>query len=117
MDEHLGVAARREAMAGALELGGQLPVVVDLAVADDDDGAVFVGDGLVSARDVDDGEPSYPEEDVVVHVGSFVIRPPVDGHGAHPLERAGLWPRIRREGEDPVNAAHDQLTSAGRRPG
>src|SRR5207245_1428893 len=52
--EHLGVAVRAEAMAGALELTPQLPVVVDLAVLDDGDAAVLVGDRLVARLEVDD---------------------------------------------------------------
>ena len=63
VDEHLGVAARREAVPGALELVPQLAVVVDLAVLDDGDPAVLVGDRLVAGREVDDREPPGREPD------------------------------------------------------
>src|SRR5207247_2599339 len=55
--EHLGVAVRAKTVTGALELGAQLPVVVDLAVLDDVDAAVLVRDRLVARLEVDDREP------------------------------------------------------------
>ena len=39
----------------------QLAVVVDLAVEGDDDDGVFIGDRLVTARGVDDGEAADTE--------------------------------------------------------
>ena len=56
--EHLGVAMRAEPVTGAFELVLELAVVVDLAVLDDDDGAVLVRDRLVAAGQVDDREPA-----------------------------------------------------------
>src|SRR4051794_41206892 len=53
---HLGVAAGPEPVPRPLELAHQLAVVVDLAVLDDDDRAVLVGDRLVAARQVDRSE-------------------------------------------------------------
>ncbi len=66
VDERLGVAAGVEPVAGALELAGELAVVVDLPVLDDDDVSVLAGNRLVAAREVDDREAagrdrrSYP---------------------------------------------------------
>jgi hypothetical protein len=45
-----------KAVAGALELRPELPVVVDLTVQDDDNGAILVVDWLVAALKVDDGK-------------------------------------------------------------
>src|SRR5690606_31415786 len=54
--EHLGVRARAEAVAGPLELLTELDVVEDLAVEDDQEGAVLVAEGLRAAGQVDDAQ-------------------------------------------------------------
>ncbi len=61
--DHLGVAARRERVPGALQVGAQLAVVVDLAVEDDGDGAVLVEDRLIAGREVDHAQPLDPKPD------------------------------------------------------
>ena len=48
-------------MTAALQLGPQLAVIVDLAVLDDDDAAVLVGERLVAAVEVDDREAAGGE--------------------------------------------------------
>ena len=48
-------------MSRGLELGAQVRVVVDLAVEDDLDRAVFVAERLRSRREVDDAQPPVPE--------------------------------------------------------
>src|SRR5438552_14050604 len=58
VEQHLGVAARAESMAGPLELAPQLAVVVDLAVLDDVNRPVLVPDRLVAGLEVDDREPA-----------------------------------------------------------
>ena len=63
VDEHLGVAVRAEAVARALELGPQLSVVVELAVLDDVNRSVLVGDRLVAGLEVDDREAAGGEAD------------------------------------------------------
>ena len=54
VDDHFGVALSAETMAAGLQPGAELLIVVDLAVKDDLDGAVFVADRLVAAGQVDD---------------------------------------------------------------
>jgi hypothetical protein len=67
MHVHFGVARRAESVPAPFEHRPQLEVVVDLAVLDDLDRAVLVSDRLVTARDVDDGEPARAERDRAVH--------------------------------------------------
>src|SRR5439155_534712 len=64
--EHLRVALRAEPMARALQLGAQLPVVVELAVLDDVHGAVLVRERLVAGLEVDDREPPRRQPDRAV---------------------------------------------------
>ena len=59
VDDRLGVAVGRKTWPRALEVAPQLAVVVDLAVEDDPDGAVLVGDRLMAAFEVDDAEPAH----------------------------------------------------------
>ena len=79
------VAAGGEAMSLRLEAGAQLAVIVDLAVEDDDESAVFVRDRLMAARHVDDAEPADAEADAVGEIEPFVVRTAVHhgpGHAA-----------------------------------
>src|SRR5262249_10273207 len=73
--DHFGVGLRAKHMAEGLELRNQFLIVVDLAVEDDDDGAVLVEERLLAGRDVDDREASMAERDarlevLAVRVGS-----------------------------------------------
>jgi hypothetical protein len=61
--DHLGVAARAEAVPARLELAAQLGVVVDLAVLRHGDGALLRGDRLVAVLEVDDGQAARIEHD------------------------------------------------------
>ncbi len=56
VDDHLGVAARAERVAERREFGDQRPIVVDLAVVDDDHRAVLVVQRLAAAAEIDDRE-------------------------------------------------------------
>jgi hypothetical protein len=92
VDEHLGVAVRREAMAVALEPVAQLGVVVDLAVLDDVDRLVLVRERLVAGVEVDDRESPRGQSDRAVDERAVRVRPPVDERRAHPRERLGVGP-------------------------
>ncbi len=65
VDDGLGVRVGLEAMTAVLELLAEILEVVDLAVEDDADGAVFVVDRLVAAGDVDDGQAAHAQADVI----------------------------------------------------
>ena len=107
MDEHLGVAARREAVPGALELVPQLAVVVDLAVLDDRDPAVLVRDRLVARREVDDREPPGREAPPTRRrKAPSGVGPAVDERRAHRREAAGVDGAAgHRDSADPAHAA------------
>ena len=84
VDDGFGVAVGAEAMALGDELLAQFLVVVDLAVEDDPDAAVFVGDRLVTGAEIDDAEAAHADAAGPVGVDAFVIRPAMAdevGHG------------------------------------
>ena len=85
-----------EAVPGQLELSAQLDVVVDLAVEDDDDGAVLVADRLVPGLQVYDGQPLDPEPGAFARKGSALIGPPMNDHVAHALKQFAINVAIDR---------------------
>ena len=106
VDEHLGVAVRGEAVAGALELRAQLGVVVELAVLDDVNRAVLVRDRLVAGLQVDDREPAGSQSDRPFDEGAVAVRASVKELRAHPREllRVGR-PARRDDSADPAHGA------------
>ena len=95
VDDDLGVGFRREDVPLLLERGAQLHVVEDLAVEDDPDAPVLVGDRLPAALEVDDAQPRVGEADVRIPVEAETVRAPVPEHGGHRLE-VRLRARSRR---------------------
>ena len=116
VDEHLGVGVRRaEAMAGRLELRPQLGVVVDLAVLDDDDPPVLVGDRLVAALEVDDREPPRGQPGLAEHHLARAVGPAVHERVAHGAQQRGIdGPPV--SADDAADPAHPYGTSRGARP-
>jgi hypothetical protein len=70
----------------ALEFGAEFPIVIDLAVLDDDDAAVLVRDRLVAAGEIDDGEAPCCKADSSVMECPLAVRTPVDQSLVHRLE-------------------------------
>ena len=85
--EHFRVRRRREPVPLRQELGGQLPVVVDLAVEDHPDGSVLVGQRLVPGLEVDDTETPHPDAEGAVRVEAAAVGPAVREHLPHPAKR------------------------------
>ena len=83
----------------------QLREVVDLAVEDDPDRAVFVGDRLVTPRAVDDGEAAHGEADAPVQMAPVLVRPPVADGLAHPPEQLGVHAAVAAA-HDPDDSTH-----------
>ena len=63
VDEHFGVALGAEVVPGAFQPAAQVAEVVDFAVEDDPDRAVFVGERLLAAGHVDDRQPAMAQGD------------------------------------------------------
>src|SRR3990172_4145552 len=91
VDHDLGVGAGLEPMSQLRKEVTKALVVVDLAVEDDPDRAVFVSDGLMAALDVYDGEPPRGETDSRVEERPFIVLSPVGDGPGHALEN-GFFP-------------------------
>src|SRR4029077_1415564 len=104
-------------MTPALQLGGQLTVVVDLTVVDDLDAPVLVGHRLPAAgREIDQGEPAMHELAARIAPVPLAIRPAMgeEGGGARtPPRRFG-----KRHGVKPAGyAAHGRSDGLMGSPG
>ena len=75
--DHLCVRPRPKAVPPALELGAQFDEVVDLAVQDNPYRAVFIRDGLLAGREIDDRQTPARQADRPGHVMPRVVRPAV----------------------------------------
>ena len=113
VDEHLGVRVRRaEHVAGRLQLGAQLGVVVDLAVLDDDDAPVLARDRLVAALEVDDRQPPRGEPGLAVDHLAAAVGPAVPERRAHGAEHVAVdGPPVGAD--DAADAAHISPPRAG----
>jgi len=108
MHDDLAVAVRAEGVARGLELGAQLAVVVNLAVVDEPDRLVLVGDRLMATGAVDDRQAPVAQAHVVPLKTAGVVRAAVHEHRGHAAEKRMVgWPG---EAED---AAHGPVSPRG----
>ena len=114
--EHLGVALRGKPMTLGLQLRPLFPVVVDLAVLDDPDRAVFVADGLVAAGEVDDRQAPSGQTDVPVDERAPAVRSSVKQRFVHRLEDCRVH-RATVERHQTADPAHVSECSSVRRQG
>ena len=116
--DDLGVAGGAKGVAGGLELGAQLAVVVDLAVVDEPDGLVLVGRRLVAAGAVDDAQPAMAETDARALKGAGVVGTAMQQRGRHAAEQLAVG--SAGETEDAAHAESSPgvggLTGAATRP-
>ena len=87
--ENLGVGIAVEGVAGGLQLGAELLEVVDLAVEDDEDGAVLVAHRLgASLGEVENGQAAETQRHAIFDMGSAHVGTAVDNAIHHRLENA-----------------------------
>src|SRR5215510_15069686 len=99
-------------MSGGFEALAQCPVVVDLTVADDDHGSIFVADRLMTASHIDDGEATHPEQKLRFAERPFIVRSAVSDRSTHALQHRGIVMPQAAQSEDAVDSAHERLLSA-----
>src|SRR3989449_2599428 len=113
--DHFGVRTRVKPVPVLLQPLPQRREVVDLAVLDDLDRAVLVGDRLLPGLEIDDAQPPSPERDLRIDVEPLVVWPSVAERVRHPLERAaglsGL--SVHEETGDPAHRGY-RLTALNR---
>src|SRR5882724_2856761 len=83
MNQRFRVAVGFESMAGADQIRAQFLEVIDLAIEDYPHGSVFVGHGLVAARQIDDAEAPHAEAAATGDMIAFIIRAAVPDLIAH----------------------------------
>ncbi len=91
VDDDLAVALGAEGVPRRLKLGAQLAVVVDLAVVDEPDSLVFVGEGLMAPGAIDDAQAAVPEAYRLSLERSSVVRSAMDERGGHAAEELTVW--------------------------
>jgi hypothetical protein len=105
VDEHLGVAARGEAVPASGQLGVQRLVVVDLAVLDDQHRAVLVAHRLVAVGEIDDRQAPVAEGDRAVGLRPALVGPAVLERVEHRVQRP-VVDRPAVEGHQSADPAH-----------
>ena len=94
VDENLRIAVRARSVGHRLQQpGSQRPVVVDLAVEDHLDGAVFVAERLIAAGQVDDRQAAMNQADAGAGPEALGVRAAVGDAVAHCLEDSRITGR------------------------
>src|SRR6266702_2732093 len=89
-------------------------MIVDLAVADDPNCLILVGDRLVACRQIDDRQAAHTEHNAVGGENALVVGPAVHYHLVHTAYRLdGVAPCTSIEGQ-PNDATHVKRTSSGK---
>ena len=83
VDNGFSVAVGAVDMAARLKLRPQFGVVVDFAVEDDPQGAVFVAERLMAGGEVDNAETAHAESNRTCGVDAVVVRTAVGHDVAH----------------------------------
>ena len=83
MNDDFGIGLGVEAMAALFQFRAKFGKIVDLAVVNDPRAAVFVENGLVPARQIDDAETPHTQPGTIRDIDAFVVRSPMDDSIAH----------------------------------
>ena len=111
MKNRLGIALRPVAVAGSLHLAAQHGMIVNLAVEDDPDAVVLVRHRLMSAGDVDNGQPSVRKPHRTIEPQPRPIRTPMLLDVGHAHETGAFRPFTHIAFHDTGNGAHRQAAS------
>jgi hypothetical protein len=105
VDDNLAITIRAKAMASIDQLGSQVAEVVDFAVVNGMNCAVFVGDGTAACiAEVEDAQPSVDEANSLLDEDSMVVGTAA-GHGqGHSGESRLIRPPAVRVPNSPDSA-------------
>src|SRR5450631_2979697 len=109
MNDSFRVAMGRVTMASRDELFAQGGVVVDFSVEDDPEGAIFVADGLVAGRQIDDAEAPHAQAHGTVRVHALIVGSAVHHRLAHSPDGSGVDPLVLRKPHYPGNSTHGRI--------
>src|SRR5579862_5108844 len=95
MHNNFRIGVRRESVPALLQFGAQFRKVIDLAVINDPNRFIFVEDGLVPTREIDNAEAAHSQTHAVFHKDPLVVRTSMHDRLAHPVDDAGVQTSIR----------------------
>src|SRR5690606_22279597 len=93
------IRTRAELVTSLDEVGIQGREVVRLAIEDDPQGLIFVGDGLIPALDINNRKPPGPQADTGLHVEAIAVGASMADCPGHRLQQALLGRLLVRIGE------------------
>jgi len=94
VDDDFGVGLGGKHVAGGAQFRAQFHVVEDFAVEDHANAAIFVGNGLATTTDVDDGQAGMTQCHVIVHVETGLVRAAMLQPRHHAAQQLGIGLRI-----------------------
>src|SRR5437667_7550323 len=106
VDDNLGIRAGVKTMTFLLELGTKDGEIVDLAVEDDPDRAIFVKDGLMSAVQIDNAKTPHTESYAIFDIYALVIRTTMHDLLAHAMNGFFIDSKCLIRACDSGNTAH-----------
>ena len=106
MNNGLGIAVGAVAMAARLQAGPQLGVVINLAVKNNPNRAIFVAEGLMSGLYVHDTQPAHGDADVAVEISPRIVRTAMHDLAIHGFEGFGPHSLVAIKVVNGANAAH-----------
>ena len=106
VNDGLGIAVRAVAVAARDELLAQGEMVVNLAIEHDPERAIFIRNRLMSARNIDNAEPSHADAQMAVRIKAFVVGPAMGDDAAHFAQSCGVCARVPSKFKNPSDSAH-----------
>src|SRR5437667_5159358 len=103
-DFRIGVSVKN--MSLSLEFPAQLKEIIDLAIEHHPYSSVFVMNGLLTTRNVNNAEPTHAEPYCPIDVDSLVVRSAVDNRSAHLPHLSGIYLGSAITNNDSCNTAH-----------
>jgi hypothetical protein len=106
MDDRLGVGSGCIPMAERLQPLAKNRMVIDFSVEDNPERTVFVADGLMPGRQINDAQPAHAEPGAAFHVNALVVGPAMNHGGTHLPQDPGVDFRVFRELHYSSDSAH-----------
>src|SRR5690349_15035922 len=106
MNNRFGIGVGGETMAALQQLLSQLGIIVDFTVEQNPNGAVLVGNWLMSPGNVNYAEAAVPQSDSGGDINPGVVRPAMTQGVVHAADDFTPDHRLAFEFRDSANSAH-----------